>query len=157
MDNIKKYLKYIIWIVLFFIFSEFLINVGLNSNYKKIERKDEIAQIGVYQAEATKVNGRIRGIIKNLTPEELSGKYVRIDFYSSRDVNLGKKYIEIGNIEKDKTKSFEVLFKLKDVDYYKISIVEEKDKGEEIEILPKEWTKPEILVATALTFLIFWG
>ena len=32
---------------------------------KKIERKDEISQVYIYQAEATKVNGRVRGFIKN--------------------------------------------------------------------------------------------
>ena len=71
MDKIKSYFKYIIWIVLFFIFSEFLINVGLNSNYRDIERKDNVTQVSIYQADATKVNGRIRGIIKNSVPDEL--------------------------------------------------------------------------------------
>lgn len=74
MDKIKSYFKYIIWIVLFFIFSEFLINVGLNSNYRDIERKDNVSQVSIYQADATKVNGRIRGIIKNSAPDELRWK-----------------------------------------------------------------------------------
>ena len=74
MDKIKSYFKYIIWIVLFFIFSEFLINVGLNSNYRDIERKDNVSQVSIYQADATKVNGRIRGIIKNSVPDELRWK-----------------------------------------------------------------------------------
>lgn len=158
MDKIKSYFKYIIWIVLFFIFSEFLINVGLNSNYRDIERKDNVSQVSIYQADATKVNGRIRGIIKNSAPEtNFGGKYIKIDFYSKRDVNLGKKYIEIGTLKEGETKPFEVLFKLKDVDYYEVSVADQKDQGEEIEILPKEWTRPEILLATAFTFLIFWG
>ncbi len=74
MDKIKSYFKYIIWIVLFFIFSEFLINVGLNSNYRDIERKDNVSQVSIYQADATKVNGRIRGIIKNSAPDEFRWK-----------------------------------------------------------------------------------
>ncbi len=63
MDKMKKFLKYILWILAIFIFSNFLIEVGLNSNYKTIERRDEISQVNIYQAEATKVNGRIRGYI----------------------------------------------------------------------------------------------
>ena len=156
MDKMKTLLKYALWIIGFFILSDFLISVGLDSNYRNVERRDEVSQIAIYQAEATKVNGRIRGIIKNSDPEELSGKYIRFDFYSKRDVYLGKKYIQINQLEKDGTQAFEIFFKLQDVNYYKVSITNEKEEGE-IEILPKDWTRPEIILATALTFLIFWG
>lgn len=59
------FLKYVLWLIAFFIFSNFLIEVGLNSNYKKIERRDEFSGVSIYQAEATKVNGRIRGFISD--------------------------------------------------------------------------------------------
>lgn len=156
MDRMKTFLKYILWIVVFFIFSNFLINVGLNSNYRDIERKDETSQISIYQAQATKVNGRIRGNIKNSQPEELNGKYIRIDFYSKRDVYLGKKYIQIDNMEKNGIQSFELFFKLQDVKYYEVSITNQKEDGGEIEIIPKDWTRREIIVASLLTYLIFW-
>ena len=65
MSRMKTLLKYALLIIAFFILSDFLIEVGLNCNYKKIERKDEISQVYIYQAEATKVNGRVRGFIKN--------------------------------------------------------------------------------------------
>ena len=42
MDKLKKYFIYILLLVGFFILSNFLINVGLNSTYKKITRKEEI-------------------------------------------------------------------------------------------------------------------
>ena len=60
--------KIVIWILILigvFILSDFLIYVGLNSTYKDIERKDNNSQIVVYQADATSVNGRIRGVIKD--------------------------------------------------------------------------------------------
>lgn len=156
MDRMKTLLKYALWVIGFFILSDFLINVGLESTYKDIERKDEISQVSIYQADATKVNGRIRGIIKNSQPENLNGKYIKIDFYSKRDVYLGKKYVEVNELEENGTLNFEVLFKLQDVEYYRVSITDEKEDGGEIEIIPKELTRPEIIVATALAFLIFW-
>lgn len=156
MDRMKTFLKYALWVIGFFIFSNFLIEVGLNSAYKTIARKDETEQVYIYQAEATLVNGRIRGIITNSKPEELNGKYVKIEFYSKRDVLLGNKYVEIQNLEQNQTKSFELYFKLKDVSYYKVSIVNEKGAGEEIELIPQDLTRPEIIVATIVTLLIFW-
>lgn len=156
MDRTKTLLKYALWLVLFIIFSEFLINVGLNSTYKDIDRKNNIEQVNIYQEEATLVNGRIRGLITNSNPDDLSGKYLEIDFYSKRDIFLGKKYVEINQLEENGTQAFEVLFKLEDVNSYEVKIVDQKTDGGEIEILPDEWTKPEILLATAITLLILW-
>ena len=65
---------YASWVVLFFILSDFLINVGLNAAYEPIDRTDNISQVNIYQAEATYVNGRIRGLITNSQPDNLSGK-----------------------------------------------------------------------------------
>ena len=147
---------YGLWIVLFIIFSEFLINVGLNSSYRPIERRDDVSQVNVYQAEATLVNGRIRGLITNSETDNISNKYLEFDFYSERDVFLGKKVIDINELEANETQNFEILFKLEDVDYYTVSVLDERPEGEEIEILPEGWTTAEIIVATAFTLLIFW-
>ena len=88
--------------------------------------------------------------------QELKGKYIKIDFYSKRDVYLGKKYIEVSDIGKDEKQPIEIFFKLQDVSYYKVSVADKPEEGE-IEILPKDLTKPEIILGTAIAFLIFWG
>ena len=156
MDRMKTFFIYALIVVGFFLFSNFLIEVGLNSRYRDIKRTDNLAQIGIYQAEATKVNGRIRGTITNSEPEELNGKYVKIEFFSKRNVSLGNKYIEVINLKENETAPFEIFFKLKDVATYNVSIVNEKDPETEIELIPKDLTTQEIIVATFLTFIIFW-
>ena len=138
------------------LFSIFLINVGLNATYKPIERRDNVSQVNIYQAEATLVDGRIRGIITNSETEDLSGKYLEVDFYSGRDVYLGRKIININQLQANETQNFEILFKLEDVEYYSVSIVDERPEGEEIEILPDGWTTTDVVVATVITMLIFW-
>lgn len=153
MDKLKKYFIYILLLVGFFILSNFLINVGLNSTYKKITRKeDNLSQVVIYQEEATFVNGRIKGIVSNTST--INDKYIKFDFYSERNVKLGRKYIEV-----DKTKGdmpIEIYFKLRDVSYYTITTVNEKDKSGEIDLIPKDLTKQEVLVGTAIAMLIFW-
>ncbi len=156
MSRVKTLLMYASWVVLFFILSDFLINVGLNASYKPIERRDNVAQVNIYQAEATLVNGRIRGLITNSQPDNLSGKYLEIDFYSKRDVFLGRKFIDINQLQENETQNFEVLFKLEDVAYYNVSVVDERPDIEEIETIFDEMTRPEIILATAITLLIFW-
>ena len=156
MSRVKTLFMYASWVILFIIFSEFLINVGLNSAYKPIERRDNVSQVNIYQAEATLVNGRIRGLITNSETDNISNKFLEFDFYSERDVYLGKKIININELQPGETQNFEILFKLEDVDYYTVSVLDEKTEGEEIEILPEGMTTAQIVLATAITLLIFW-
>ena len=152
MSRMKTLTLYVLAIIGFFLFSELLINASLESEYTKIGRRDEISQVVITQAEATRVNGRIKGIVSNTST--INDKYIKFDFYSERNVKLGSKYIEV-----DKTKGnmpIEIYFKLRDVSYYTIATVNEKDKSGEIDLIPKDLTKPEVLVGTAIAMLIFW-
>ncbi len=153
MDKIKKYILYIVLIALFALFSNFLIAVGLNSNYKEIERRqDNLSQVEVVQAEATKVNGRIRGIINN-KENKIEHKYLKIEFFTERNINMGSKYIEINHDQEEMP--FEAFFKLNNVSSYKISVVDEKDPQGEIEFLPKDLNKRDIIIATIIAILCF--
>lgn len=151
MSRLKTFAKYAIWVILFFIFSELIINVGLNSSYKDMKRRDNISQVTVFQAQSTKVNGRIKGIINS---QEISNKYIEIDLYSKRNVFLGKEYIEV-NKEKE-NQVLELYFKTDDVSEYEIVLTDEKQTGGELHIIPEDMKKPEIILATIVAFLIFW-
>lgn len=155
MDRLKTFLKYIIWIALFFIFSNVMINFCLETNYKDLERKDEIKQVNIYQAQATKVNGRIKGAIFNDVSNKITNKYVRIDLFSKRGVNLGSKYIDVSSMRDNETKYFEEFFKLENVEYYEVVFTDEKIEGELPQML-KDLTKEQVIFATLLTYLIFW-
>ena len=155
MDRLKTFLIYALIVVGFIILSEFLINVGLNSQYKQIARTDDTKEVQIYQAEATLVNGRIRGIIQN-TDSDISNKYAKFSFYSERNVLLGKKFIEINNLENSEVQPIELFFKLEGVKSYSVEIVDEKDDTGEIELLSKDLTRPEVLLTTAILFLMFW-
>lgn len=153
MDKIKKYILYIALIALFALFSNFLIAVGLNSNYKEIERRqDNLSQVEVVQAEATKVNGRIRGIINN-KENKIEHKYLKIEFFTERNINMGSKYIEINHDQEEMP--FEAFFKLNNVSSYKISVVDEKDPQGEIEFIPKDLNKRDIIIATIIALVCF--
>lgn len=155
MSALQKIGVWIFILVAMFILSDFLIHVGLNSTYRDIVRKDNDSEIVVYQAEATYANGRIRGFIKE--PHEEKGKYIKFELYSKRDVLVGKSYVEISKTELQDTQSFELLFRAKDVAYYKLEIVDQKESGDELEVLPREWTRPEVVLTTIMMMLIFWG
>lgn len=155
MDRMKTFLKYAIWIILFFILSEFLINVGLNSSYKSMKRRDSTSQVQITEAKSTLVNGKVKGTITNSEEDYFTGKYTKIDFYSKRDILVGTKYIEIKTTENNTTQDFNIYFELQDVTSYEVSIVDYKEEGE-IELIPEELTKPEIVMLTVVTMLVLW-
>ena len=153
MSRLKTFLKYVIWIVVFAVLSELLINASLKSSYADITRKDTTAQVEITQAQATLVNGKIKGTIKDDRKDSLTGKYVEIKLYSSRDNEVGKRYIQIQTTDVNQTQDFNFYFEKNDVKSYKISIVNEKEEGE-LEIFPNEMSRAEIFVATLFTMMM---
>ena len=67
---------------------------------------------------------------------------------------LGTNYLEIGNLDANKTKDFETYFKIQDVKSYNISVVDEKaEKVQEESFMTEDMTKLGVL--GLLTYMIF--
>jgi hypothetical protein len=129
MGRMKTFAKYAIIVILFWIISDLLIFLGLNSTYKTIKPRTEIPEgIDVVQMQATTVNGRIKLIVNN---DILSGKFIKIDLYSSTGVDLGTQYLEIGNVREGEIKEIETYFKISEVKSYEITVVEEMGQSTE--------------------------
>ncbi len=155
MDRIKTFAKYAIWLILFWLLSDALIYYGINSTYKDIKMKSEMPnQISIENAEATKVNGRIKGNVYNSEENDLSGKYLKIDLYAESGNLLGTNYLDIGNLRANENKSFETYFKVQDVKSFDISVADEKVEETTEGIFMKEDMK-EIGIISLLTYMIF--
>ena len=127
MAKLKKYFRYILLIAAFWIFSDILIYAGLNSTYKDMKRRGNLPE-GVYvvQMESTKVNGRVTvKVIDN----QMRGKFLKIDLYSSTGVNLGTQYIELNSANENN--EIETYFKISDVKSYEVSVVDEMGESSE--------------------------
>lgn len=129
MDTIKRFGKYLILIIIFWIFSDILINAGINSMYKNMTLRGDLPKgIQVIQMQSTKVNGRMK---LKINEEQLGGKFLKIDLYSDIGNVLGTQYIEIGSIKENQIKDIETYFKISDIKSYEISVVEEKGRTTE--------------------------
>lgn len=131
MNNVKKIIKYVILIIAIYFLTKFLVYIGFNATYRDIRVEGNVPeQINVEYAQATKVNGRILGKIKN-GDNDLNGKYIRADIFNKKNELVGTKYLEISQINKDETKKFAVFFKKESVDHCNLSIVDHKDESTE--------------------------
>lgn len=129
MDRVKTFAKYALWIILFWIFSDILIYVGINTMYKDMERIGSIpAGIQIQEVQSTKVNGRIKLTAEG---EDLSGKFIKVDLYSSIGNLLGTQYLEIGDLGENEIKNIETYFKISETKSYEISVVDEAGESSE--------------------------
>ena len=158
MKRMKQLAKYILWIAAFWILSDFLIFVGLNSMYKPITNNNSQGndQFEIYQSEATLVNGRITGVIHNSPENDISGKYLEVEVFSDQGVSLGKQYQDIGQVDPNGSVPFNIFFKQQHVKGYNLNIVDEKEPLGNLELLPNNMSFGQTILLLILSYtLIF--
>lgn len=156
MAKLKKYLLYVILIVAFWIFSDILIYLSINSSYANVDTKvySISPEITVGESKATYINGFVKGIIRNNTDSIINNKYLKIELYSPRDVKLGTKYIKIENLDVNKYKEFEMWYKFTDVEYANVTVTDNVENASEEEFLSQKTTTTLILGTLIVLYFI---
>ena len=156
MAKLKKYLLYVLIIAAFWIFSDILIYLSINSSYTRVDAKvyTNSPEIIIGESKATYVNGVVKGSIKNNTSDIINDKYLKIELYSARDVKLGTKNVKIENLEVDKYQDFEMWYKFTDVDYANITVTDNIDNTTEEEFLSQETTSALVLGTLLVLYFI---
>ncbi len=157
MARLKRFLMYGSWVLGFFIFSQIMIYIAINTTYKYKNVEVTTAIITQAEVKATSINGIAKCKIKNNTQQAIENKYVKVECYSKNDVLMGTKYIKIDKIETNEEKEFEVKFNYNKVNKAKIDIIDEipKDVKQEQTISDKEMNIAMII--SALILLINFG
>lgn len=129
MDRMKTFFKYFLIVAICYFGSNILIYIGINNTYKDIESHQNTNSnsiiVNIDEAKATSLNGYVKGSIKNDSAGTIKETYIKIDFYSARDVNMGTKYIKVENLVAKSTADFDIDFKFSNVSYCIISVVDE--------------------------------
>ncbi len=126
MARMKTFFIYLLLVVLFFIFSQVMIYIAINTTYK-YKSVEILTTIPVEaKVEATSINGKAKVKVTNNTETSIENKYIEIACYSKHNVLMGTKYIKIDKIDAKDEKEFEVHFNYNRVDKAVINIVDEK-------------------------------
>lgn len=156
-NRIRTLGLYALCVILFFIFSNLMINITLKTIYEPIDTyKSEPEGIGIdiKEARATYVNGYVGGNISNKN-STISKIYMKIDLYTKRDVLVGTKYIEINNLKQNQTQEFRIGFKYTDVDHANINLINEVSKDTPEEAFISENLSGAILLTTVIFLCVF--
>jgi len=157
MARIKKFWIWLVLFVLFYLFVDFICFASMKLIYKNLEKYEILVdspKIEITEAKGTYANGYIKGIVTNNTNNILENKYIKVDVYSERDVNLGTEYIKIEKLDLAKTMDFEVKYSYTDVNYYKIDVVDTKPELDEIQLIKYD-EETKMLTAIAGIFALW--
>ena len=137
MKKMKKFFTYALIIAGFWLFSDILIYLSINTTYKHTDAKvyTNSPEIIIGESKSTYVNGFVKGSIRNNTDGIINDKYLKIELYSQRNVKLGTKYVKIENLEPSKYQDFEMWYKFTDVEYANITVTDNIQNTSEEEFL----------------------
>lgn len=128
MGRLKTFGKYILMIVAFYVFSTIVSAGFIRGTYADMGGKVyQGGNLSVYvdEAKSSFVNGHIKGNITNNSNENITSKYVKIEFISQKGNNILNKYIKIDELKAGETKNFTINFEAENIKTFNISISDE--------------------------------
>lgn len=157
MARMKKFLIYLLIIVGFYIFSDFAAFAYIKTTYQDLNKfsiEMQNPKVKIYESKATYINGYIKGTLLNNEEQTIQNKYVKFEFFSERDIYLGKKYIKIDKLAPNEEKEFEVKYNLENVNHYKITLADENEQIPEADLQLDQETKGLLLITTLIFLYI---
>ena len=128
MTDLNKDIKIVLLVIGGFLITGFLIFVGFNVNYKPIELKSELPNvITIEKAEATKVQARVYGRIRNAEDNDFNGKYIKVSLFNTNNENISTEYLKIENLGKDENKLFRATFNAEKAKSYTVDITDSNE------------------------------
>ncbi len=134
MSRMKTFLKYLMIVIAFYVFSNIMINAFLKVSYVDMhdyEINVDQVFIDVSEAKTSKRNGYIKGIVKNNTDVIVENKYLKFSMLSKNGNVLGEKYIRIDKIEPEQLRKFELKFEYDNVKSFKIEMTDTKPEEQD--------------------------
>lgn len=156
MDRMKTFTKYLLMVVVFYFVSNGLIYLALRGTYKpmKVNIVDESPKIEISEAKSTSINGYVKGVVKNESLVDIDYTYLKMDFYSERDVLMGSKYVRFDNLKYGEDKEFDMGFKYKNVKKCTLSFTKEEGKIEEQELISEKEAKWLLIIGLGVLLVM---
>lgn len=140
MKRMKTFGMYLLWFVLLYMFVTVSAYGYIEASYKGIDGiiiKDDKMLITIDEAEATIVNGQIKGQIKNVSQEDIGTKYIKIDLISKKGTLILTKYIQVDELKAGEQKEFNLMFRAENIVKYQAQITDKAELKEGLSELVK--------------------
>ena len=127
----KTFLMYALWIVLFYLFSNFAITTMIKTTYRDvgkdnihIEESDNGFEMTVERADSNRRQAYFTGTVKNTSDKVIDKQYVKVDSYYKGKL-MQEKYMAFENLQPGEERKFKLLYNVGQIDEFKVSYVDE--------------------------------
>ena len=128
MAKMKKFFKYLIWLILLYLLVNGLTYVATKDDYKDLNNfviVTDSPQIEVTESKAAYTHGYIKGQVTNNTGKHIQKTYLQIDFYDKDNIWLGKEVKELASFNLNETIKFDINYTYTDVTKIRLSVTDE--------------------------------
>ena len=134
MKRMKTFAIYLLLFMGLYVVSNILISAYIKTSYHKIESyeiKESQLTVTIISAKSSKDGGYIEGKISNGTDEKVTNKYMKVELYSEKNVNLGEEYVKIDEVNPGELKNFKISFSCDNVKHFVITFLTQEEKEAE--------------------------
>ena len=128
MAKMKKFFKYLIWLILLYLLVNGLTYVATKDNYKELNNftiATESPKIEVTESKSTYTHGYIKGQVTNDTGKHIPKTYLQLDFYDKDGTWLGKETKEWESFNLHGTIKFDINYAYTNVNRIRLSVTDE--------------------------------
>lgn len=128
MAKMKKFFKYLIWLILLYLLVNGLTYLATKDDYRDLTNFNivtESPKIEVTESKSAYTHGYIKGQVTNDTGKHIPKTYLQIDFYNKDGVWLGKETKELESFNLNETIKFDISYTYTDVNKIRLSISDE--------------------------------
>lgn len=150
MQRMQTFLKYALWIILFYLFSNFAISTMIKTTYRNvgkdnihIQQADNGFEINVDRADSNRRQAYFTGTVKNNSDKVIDRQYVKVESYYKGKL-MQEKYMAFENMQPGEERKFKLLYNVGKIDEYKVSYVDE---------IPENRTKVDDAIDNVKDFL----
>ena len=134
----KKLTKYVIWLILGFIFVSVMCYLFVRQMFYPFNEEDysintTYPEVKIEEAKHTNYNGYVKGTIKNNTENDMSNLYIRIEFKNKDGVEKCTESYYIENLKANATEEFKVIYDAQNVTKFDLSIADSDGRNYDIE------------------------
>lgn len=131
MERMQTFLKYALWIILFYLFSNFAISTMLKTTYRNvgsdnihIEQSDNGFEMTVDRADSNRRQAYFTGTVKNTSDKVIDKQYVKVDSYYKGQL-MQEKYMAFEDLQPGEERKFKLRYNVGQIDEFKVSYVDE--------------------------------
>ena len=153
MDRMKTFSLYLLMVIVTYFLVNFFSFWYIKTTYKIITQYTVDTTnpvVTIQEAQATAVNGYIRGSYKNISKEFTEKQRIKIEMFSENGTEVGTKYITMEELKPEQKQEFEIKFNFINVKSFRVTTADLNNEVPQKELKSDDQRGIALLLSTII-------